>query len=114
METLQVLILVWEAGSLGAWEGVAVAVQKQLAGEPGRASVAGEIPRANGSVLAICLWLRVSLLSVLDEAHPCYRGNLLYSGSTKVNVNLIQDPLMETEQLMSYQISGHCGLAKVT
>lgn len=70
-----------------------------------------ELPLAQGR--SVFCFLRV--FSWLDEAHPHYRGYLLYSESINRNVNLTQITVTETCRILMFDyISGHCGPAKVT
>lgn len=40
--------------------------------------------------------------------------NVLYSKSTNLNINLIQNTLMEISRIMFDQMPGHCGPSKLT
>lgn len=76
--------------------------QRQSALEPGSPALQSslclqEVPRRGGQPFG-----SVQTFSWFDEAHPHYRGNLLYS-IYALNVTLIQKTLMK----MFNQISGH-------
>ena len=85
----------------------------QQTGDPERADVTVEVQRPSASRIPSCSG-EVSILFCWMRPAHIMEGNLPYSVSPDLNVNLIQNTLTETSRIVFTLISGHHGPAKLT